>query len=233
MLYGRPTKHIRHADETSYTIEPQRFSLHTFWRYDAAATSRTDGQDIQDDKTCPLGSKITKHKVDILVTPETIEPQQLYIGRVKLSFHDIYASPVCGGRFDQASYGDTATENFVADTNPIALNIYPNVESGTLEVNGAGSAANVEIGGSSSGFGITEWLLDDNIKHFVNVKKVTVFDQRPLMGERWQRIPSKVRRINEGTFYGLWMFNDSPRGATPADTQLTVNLKEYWEEMAI
>ena len=47
-------------------------------------------------------------------------------------------------------------------------------------------------GGSGSGFGIKEWLLDDNIKHSINMKKVTVFDQRPLMGERWQRIPSKV-----------------------------------------
>ena len=93
--------------------------------------------------------------------------------------------------------------------------------------------ANQEIGGSGSGYGIQEWLLDDQIKHFINLKKVTVFDQRPLMGERWQRVPSKVKRANPFTYYGLFIFNDSTRGATPADTQVTLNIKSYWEEMAI
>lgn len=233
MLYGKATKHIRHVDETSITLEPQRFYVHLFWKYHLTFTTRVDGQDLQDDKTCPLGSKITKHKVDILVTPETIEPQQLYIGRIKLSYHDILARPISGGVWDQASYQDATTEAFVADTNAITPHLYP-IEnaSGTLAVQG-NSQANQEIGGSGSGYGITEWKLDDNIKHFINLKKVTVFDQRPLMGERWQRIPSKVKRINEGTFYGMFFFNDSTRGATPADTQLKINLKEYWEEMAI
>ncbi len=93
--------------------------------------------------------------------------------------------------------------------------------------------AEKEIGGASSGLGIAEWKLDDNIHHWINLKKITVFDQRPLMGERYQRIPSKVKRINDYTFYGLFIFNDSTRGGTPADTDVTVNLKEYWEELAI
>lgn len=231
MLYGKPTKHVRHVDEDTFTLEPQRFYVHTFWtRNDTNSTARTDGLDLKDEKTCPLGSKITKHKVDILVTPETIEPQQLYIGRIKLSFHDIYASAICGGRFTQGSYGDTATENFVADTNPITPHLYP---WATEESVAGAQSTNQEIGGSGSGFGIQEWLLDDNIKHFINLKKVTVFDQRPLMGERWQRIPSKVKRINPYTYYGMFFFNDSTRGATPADTQLKIKIKSYWEEMAI
>ena len=111
--------------------------------------------------------------------------------------------------------------------------MYPDLGAtdGLTVVKGASSA--LEIGGTSSGFGIKEWLLDDHIKHFVNLKKVTVFDQRPLMGERWQRIPSKVKRGNEGMFYGLVIFNDSTRGATPADTQITIKIKSYWEELAI
>lgn len=230
MLYGRPTKHVRHVDDTTITLEPQRFHLHTFWYNADNATARTDGQDLQDSKGCPSGSIIKKHKVDILVTPETIEPQQLYIGRVKLSFHDIYARPVCGGEFDQASYQDTTTENFAVDSNAISLHMFPDADQ---HFAAGGDATNQEIGGSGSGYGIAEWKLDDQIKHFVNLKKVTVFDQRPLMGERWQRIPSKVKRINPFTYYGLFIFNDSPRGATAADTQVTVNLKEYWEETAI
>lgn len=233
MLYGKPTKLVRHTSEETLVLEPQRFEIITCWKYsNGSPTVRTDGLDLQNEATCPLGSRITKHKIDILVTPETIEPQQLYIGRIKLSFNDVYSSAICGGRFHQASYGDTTTENFDTETNPITPHLYPDSTSDSLMVKGDGST-NQEIGGSGSGYGITEWMLDDHVKHWINLKKVTVFDQRPLMGERWQRIPSKVKRINEGSFYGLMFFNDAPRGATPADTQLTINLKQYWEEWAI
>lgn len=235
MLYGRPQKLVRHVDETSITLEPQRFYVHTFWRFSTGATARTEGQDLQDSKTYPAGSIIKKHKVEILVTPTTIEPQQLYIGRLKLSFHDVYSHAICGGNFDQTTGGylDTATENFdQKGTNPITPHLYPAVTSDKVRIGGS-DTANQEIGGSGSGYGITELKLDDHFKHWCNLKKVTVFDQRPLMGERWQRIPSKVKRINEGTFYGLFLFNDSPRGATPADTQLTINIKEYIEEKAL
>lgn len=219
MLYGKPTKHIRHVNESTYTLEPQRFLIHKFWRYDPdGATTRVDGQDLQDEVDCPRGSKITKHKTEILVTPETIEPQQLYIGRIKLSFSDVLNHAICGGRFDQASYQDTATEDFNVETNAITPQLYPKLATAESYLKVAGAGTNKEIGGSASGYGISEWRLDDYIKHWINVKKVTVFDQRPLMGERWQRIPSKVKRINEGTFYGLFIFNDSTRGGTPANT---------------
>ena len=217
MLYGRPTKHIRIQNETEHTIEPQRFVVHTFWQYhSSAATARTDGLDLTDEHDMPEGSRVTKHKTDILVTPETIEPQQIYMGRLKLSFHDIFSPAICGSRFDQASYQDTATEDAKVVSNAITPQLYPDSSSSITQVKGA-DTANQEIGGSSSGYGIKEWLIDDNIKHFINLKKFTVFDQRPLMGERWQRIPSKVKRINQGTFYGLFIFNDAPRGATPPD----------------
>lgn len=234
MLYGRPTKHIRHVDEDTITLEPQRFYVHKFWGVNTTtATTRTDGLDLQNEKKCPIGSRITKHKVEILVTPETIEPQQLYIGRIKLSFHDTYSPAICGSYFTQASYQDTATENAANTTNAITPHLYPTQNAAGETTTSGFETANQEIGGSGSGYGIQEWMLDDNIKHWINLKKVTVFDQRPLMGERWQRIPSKVKRINEGTFYGMFFFNDSVRGATPADTQLKINIKSYWEEMAI
>lgn len=234
MLYGKPTKYIRHVDENTITLEPQRFYVHTFWRYDQnSPTARTDGLDLQDERVCPEGSKILSHRVEMLVTPETIEPQQLYIGTLALSFADVYHHSICGGRFDQASYLDTATENFDQDgTNPITPHLYANVQSDKIEVLGA-DTANQEIGGSGSGYGISEWKLDDHIKHWIRLKKVTVFDQRPLVSDRKQPIPSKVKRINEGTFYGIFFFNDAVRGATPADTQVKINIKSNWTEMAI
>lgn len=235
MLYGKPTKHVRHSRETTFTVEPQRFATYCFWKYNDTATARTDGLDLKDEVHFPEGSRITKHKLEILITPETIEPQQIYMGRIKLSFSDVMNHAICGGRFDQASYGDAATENFTAKTNPIGPQLYPKkgATDGLTVVAGQTTAGTSEIGGSGSGFNIKDWMLDDHIKHWINLKKVTVFDQRPLMGERWQRVPSKVKRINEGTFYGLFIYNDSTRGATPADTQITVNIKQYLEEMAI
>jgi hypothetical protein len=229
MLYGKPTKLIRHVTETEFTLEPERMYIQRFWSYGSNATARTDGQDLENDISCPLGSRITKHKVTMTVTPETIEPQNLYMGLVKLSFHDVYAHPVCGGRFVQASLGDTATEDFVDAQTP-HLGLYADdIDSGaTIDVRGANTER--EFDGSAT---ITDIQLDDHLKHFVNLKKVTVFDQRPLFTDRWQRIPSKVKRINEGTFYGLCLYNDSDRGATPADTQLSFNIKSYFEEMAI
>lgn len=228
MLYGKPTKHVRHVDEDQFTIEPQRFYVHTFWKNSDAATARSDGQDLQDSKTCPSGSVIRKHKVDILVTPETIEPQQIYIGRIKLSFNDILSEHLNGVTMSQTTYQGAVTKANVAS--PRGPHLFGSV--GNHVVNGD-EASNQEIGGTASGEGIKEFLLDDHIKHYINLKKVTVFDQRPLLGSRWQRIPSKVKRINPYTFYGLYIFNDSTRGATPANTQVTVNIKSYWEETAI
>lgn len=229
MLYGNPTKLIRHVDESEFTLEPERMYIHPFWQYHPNATARVDGQDLENVRRVPAGSKIIKHKLTMTVTPETIEPQNLYMGLVKLSFNDVTASPVCGGRFVQASLGDTATENF-ADSTEVSLGLYPDdVDSGATYVV-EGQETQREWDGSAT---ITDVLLNDKLKHWCNLKKVTVFDQRPLFTDRWQRVPSKVRRVNEGTFYGLVLYNDSNRGATPADTQLSFNIKSYWIEKAI
>lgn len=230
MLYGKPTKFIRHVDETEFTLEPERMYVHEFWKYRNSATSRTDGQDLENDPNCPLGSRVTKHKLTMTVTPETIEPQKLYMGIVALSFQDVYHPNVSGGRFIQASYEDTATENHVAESGKADLGLWPddNDSGATTMVSGAGSAR--EFGASNT---ITDILLDDTLKHVVQLKQVDLFDQRPLITNRWQRVPKKVKRINEGTFYGLVLYNDSDRGATPADTQLSFNIKSYWEEYAL
>lgn len=235
MLYGRPQKYVRHVDHDEFTIEPQRFYVHTFWKYYEGASARSDGQDLQDTKTCPLGSKISNHRLELLIQPETIEPQQVYMGTIALSFNDLYHPSICGLRNGQASYQDTSTDANYAVSNAITPHFYANKTSastGDTVVSGD-ETSNQEIGGSSSGYGIAEWKLDDQIKHWIRAKKVTVFDQRPLVSDRKQPIPSKVKRINDGTYYGLWFFNDADRGATPADTQISVDIKSTWTEMAI
>jgi hypothetical protein len=229
MLYGKPTKLVRHVSESEFTLEPERMYIHAFWTYNPNAASRTDGDDLENSNTIPLGSRITKHKVTMTVTPETIEPQKLYMGLVQLSFQDVYHPKVCGGRFVQASEGDTATENF-ADASEVDLGLYPDDQDSGASIIVKGFESAREWNSSAT---ITDVLLDDTLKHFCSLKQVDLFDQRPLISNRWQRVPKKVKRINEGTFYGLALYNDSDRGATPADTQLSFNIKSYYEEWAI
>ncbi len=130
MLYGKPTKHIRHSNEVTITLEPQRFYIHRCWSYQSNATTRTDGLDITSavGAVMPLGARIDKHKFEILVTPETIEPQQLYMGRIKLSFHDVYASAVMGGRVHMDSYGGTGVAFVEETTEPVSLHLFPDFE---------------------------------------------------------------------------------------------------------
>ena len=81
---------------------------------------------------------------------------------------------------------------------------------------------------------INDVRLDDYFKHFVpSLKKITVFEQRPLLSNRKMRIPKKVKRANDFTFYGLWVYNDSPRGESPSDTDIEIHLKQYFEEYAL
>lgn len=77
-LYGKTTKFIRHQMDNDYVVEPQRAMLIPFW-YAKSDETRTDGEDKSDTFGMPLGSKISRHKLELLVTPETIEPQKLYI----------------------------------------------------------------------------------------------------------------------------------------------------------
>lgn len=89
-LYGKTTKFVRHVRDNTYTVGPQRAMMIPFW-YAKSDETRTDGQDKADTFGMPLGSVITKHKVETLVTPYTIEPQKIYMARLKLSFHDVLA----------------------------------------------------------------------------------------------------------------------------------------------
>ena len=176
-LYGRPTKKVRHMDHDTFTIEPQRFYVHSFWKYKGTGTARTDGLDLQDEKSAPRGSKMSNHRVEMLITPETVEPQQIYMGTIALSFADIFHPAICGGRFEQGSWQDSATENFVLETNNVGPQLYPDQDATDNLTTVKGFSAEKEIGGSGSGYGIAEWKLDDHIKHWIRAKKVTAFDR--------------------------------------------------------
>lgn len=221
-FFGKPTKFVRHMTDENLTIEPQRVQIFQFWKMDADVSAYVDGQDVET-KTIRLGSRVTKYHVDMTVQPETIEPQRLYMGIIKLSFHDIF-SPFISKIQPSTSAWGTATTAF-AVTGYIPLGAFSDSTAFTV-TNYA--SADVDIGD------IQGVKLDDNFKHWIpRLKKIIVFDQNPLISSRFMKVPSKVKRGNHFTFYGLWIFNDSIRGATPADTQVKINIKQYLEEWAI
>ena len=223
-LYGRPQKYVRHTtQDVDVEIEPQRYRIIPFWYADTGATARSDGQDLET-KNCPIGSRISRHKVEMVITPETIEPQKVYMGMVKLSFHDVQSPFVSGTYVGWDTFKGTPTED---ETMTSYIRIFPNDDYSLKKCDFPTS--NVDISDD-----INAVRLDDNFKHFIQLKKpLVIYDQQPLISDRYMKVPAKVKRINPFTFYGLWIWNDSARGATPADTSVYLTMKQYFEEYAL
>lgn len=219
-FYGKTTKFLRHVNTSQYVIEPQRAMHIPFWYCDPSATAPVDGADVT---TLGMreGSKISKHKLEMMVTPETNDPQNFYMGVLKFSFHDIFSPFVCGSTLKLGSYQDAT---------PTVSNATSYIRVWNDETTDKKSVYQT---GQMNFTDLNTVRLDDNFKHFTRLKKGTVFNQQPLVSNRFMKIPAKVKRINPNTYYGLWVFNDSPRGATPADTQLTFDVKQYFEEWAL
>lgn len=226
-LYGNPTKFIRHIHDTGQIeLDAQESLMVPFWYTDTSVSASADGTDTDhgennDGIPLPLGSKVIKHKVTTTIEPSTIEPQNLYIGRCMLSFHDVMAPTICGQEFDSTGYRGVVTESSAGTPSVGAevLQFYPDKDK--LEA----VSANV----ASTGKDIDIVKLEQLLAHWVNFKKVTLFDQRPLLGERWQRIPKKVKRLNPYTWYGMVFVNDSQ---TTGEV-IQIQIQQYLEEMQI
>ena len=93
-LYGTPTKLVKSITDRTFTIEPQRYQWVPFWRADNSIT-HADGDNITD-INFDHGTKIVSHHVKQVLTPETVEPQEIYMGIVKFSFFDHLQKHVCG-----------------------------------------------------------------------------------------------------------------------------------------
>lgn len=217
-LYGKTTKFIRHQTDQSYTVGDGETMQIPFWYANDSATTRVDGQDLQDEFGMPIGSKITKHKLDITITPTTENPQEIYIGRLKLSFHDVLNEEICGMEFDATAYETGYAATAVSGAHSV-VRFYPDKDNHRA----------VHISAAYSADDINAILVEDKLKHFLGLNKVVVFNQRPLMGSRWQKIPAKVKRINPYTWYGLVVHNASPTAAE----DVTVRVKQYIEEWAL
>lgn len=216
MLYGRPTKFVRHVTDESFVIEPQRYSIIPLW-YTDSTIQREDQQDVND-KALALGSRISKNKVSQTMSPNNPDiPTHFYWGRVMLSFDDVF-SPYVSGKWYNA---DGAEQNVNSYINIQPTNNFNNVNA-------------TDAGLQNQTATLQQIQLDDYFKHFVRISnKMTVYNENYVFGTRWQRVPGKCKRANPRMFFGLWIYNDAPRTATPADNALNYQLEQYFEEWAL
>lgn len=215
-LYGHPTKLGKSITDTTYTIEPQRFQFVPFWQSDNSVT-HTDGENITTTKF-DLGTKIVSHHVKQTMTPETIEPQEIYMATLKFSFFDYLAPSICGEHI-QITSGDVVTS---AESPTTELGFYNTYSTRTLEHPTGDQTLDIDTIRN-----------DDELPHFLRTKSAYVYDQSPMLGSRYMKVPAKVKRINPYTWYGLFIYNDSERGATAADTQIKYRIKQTLKYYAL
>ena len=215
-LYGTPTKLIKSVTDREYTIEPQRFQFIPFWKTDDTV-SLSDGDNITDVEF-PTGTKIVSHHVKQVLTPETVEPQEIYMSLLKFSFFDWLSPSICGQNIQITSAGTLSNE--ATQTNN--LDFYTTYTERSLNEPTGDQTLDVDTIKN-----------DDYLPHFLRLKSSYVFDQNPLMGSRYMSVPKKVKRINPYTWYGLMIYNDSDRGATPADTQIKYRIKQTLKAYAM
>jgi hypothetical protein len=215
-LYGHPTKLGKSVTDETLTIEPQRYQFMNFWQADNSVT-HTDGENITT-KALDLGTKVVSHHVKQTMTPETVEPQEIYMATLKFSFFDWLAPSICGMNLQITDAGTITNE--ASATNH--LDFYSTYSTRKL---------NHQTGDQT--LDIDDIKNDDELPHFLRAKSAYVYDQSPMLGSRYMKVPAKVKRINPYTWYGLFIYNDSDRGATPADTQIKYRLKQTLKYYAL
>lgn len=220
-FYGKPTLFIRHRpDVAQYVCEPQRAMHIPLWYNSTDKAAGTDGS-IDTALSVKTGSRITKHHLALEVIPETVDPQKVYMATIKLSWHDVFNPYVMGEEIGFDTYQGTVTE-----TNKTAyIRVWPGDDI-TDQI--------VEYQTGQIDMQERDLAADKYVWHTLKtLRKFTVFNQMPLISERNMRVPAKVKRINPFTYYGLLVFNDAPRGGTPADTQVTFNVKNDFDEWQV
>jgi hypothetical protein len=216
-LYGHPTKLGKSVyDSGQIEIEPQRFQFIPFWQSDSSVT-HTDGENITTTKL-DLGTKVVSHHVKQTMTPETIEPQEIYMATLKLSFYDFLAPSICGENI-QITSGDVVTSEGTVTNELGFYNVH--------------STKTLEHPSGDQTLDIDTIRNDDEIPHFLRTRSAYIYDQSPMLGSRYMKVPAKVKRINPYTWYGLFIYNDSERGATPADTSIFYRLKQTLKYYAL
>lgn len=166
------------------------------------------------------GSKVSAMKLDITIEPKTQNSSNIinfYSGRIVCSYHDIAGGGVYGLEADSSTAGKV---KFSDEAGSPTL---------TDVVTSSGST------GAPPALPLEKDVYDygDTIKHWWrNPRKNVMFGGQPIVYERWERIPAKARRSNQGMFYGMFFMNAATSVSGDTDV-LKVVLRQEFNEIPL
>lgn len=160
------------------------------------------------------GSVVRKLNLDMLVQPATSDAKDqiidFYVGRIILSFHDIDSGEVRG--LVKESTGQIAMTN-------VASNDVTQTSQSKSQVS--------SLVGPEIDWDYTKFQQSYKLKHWWRgVRKTTLPAGMPASYRRWEYVPRKCRRSQEGMFYGIIVMNDSGQ-------DLNVDLKVRFNEFPL
>jgi len=165
------------------------------------------------------GSRVNAIKLDITIEPETQNSSNIidfYTGRITTSYHDVPGGQIYGlenGTDGKVKFSDEAAQNPT-----------------TTDVIGTGGTINAPPTLTMSN---DVYSYGDVIKHWWGRKfKNVMAGGQPIVYNRWERVPSKVKRSNPGMFYGLWVINDATSVSGDTDN-LRIKIHEEFNEVPL
>ena len=168
------------------------------------------------------GSRVNRMKLDVTITPKVPSADQvitLYSMRGMFSYDDLKADTVYGLDFD----GATSRIQFADETS----------QTGGTKTDIV-NAQNSQNPSPELALTIDSYRYGDVIKHFwPSPQKTTMYSGMPVTYERWERIPGKIKRINNGTLYALMVMNaTTPQASTEQDT-ISIVIHEEFNEVPL
>tara|TARA_B100001750_G_C15503968_1_gene599072 strand:- start:989 stop:1765 length:777 start_codon:yes stop_codon:yes gene_type:complete len=165
------------------------------------------------------GSKVASMKLDITIEPKTQNSSNIinfYTGRIVASYHDVKGQGIYGlepdGTTGKTKYSDEAGSPTTTDV-----------------ITSTGST------GSPPALPLEKDVYDygDTIKHWWrNPRKNVMFGGQPIVYERWEKVPSKCTRSNQGMFYGLFVMNSASSVSGDTDV-LKFNIRQEFNEIPL
>jgi len=220
----------RHSLTTTITVPQGKARIVPLLAYHTAEPTSTavsgsskitsSGSKVYPTLAVEEGSRVGAIKLDITIEPAEQSSSNIinfYTGRIMTSFHDAPAGQIYG--LD----GDTSTGviKYDAEDGSAAADMVSS--SGLLTHDSCPDLtltnANYEEG--------------DVIKHWWKGKRKNVmFGGQPIVYERWEKVPKKVKRANKGMFYGMYFINSST-AVTGNTDDLKIKISQSFNEVPL
>ena len=230
---GAATYEIRrHTRNFQVEIEPNKAKLIPLLVYHNGEPSNsaiTAGEKIsgQGSKYYPTvalqeGCLVSNIKLDITIEPKTQNSSNIinfYTGRIMTSFHDVAGGQIYGLEKDGSTQGKVKVSD----------------EASSATTSDIVNSSGLDQASSAPALSLTnaEFERGDVIKHWWKSKRKNVmFGGQPIVYERWEKVPKKVKRSNNGMFYGMYFINSSTAVEGNTD-DLKIKIQQTFNEVPL